>query len=198
MAPSLRFDDFGFGFSWMAEESLQRSSHALNVDGRVWLIDPVDDPSALERVSGLGEPAGVIQLLDRHNRACAEIATRLRVPHVKAFDTSPGGPFEVIPVLRSPVWKEAALWWGATRTLVVAEAVGTHPVWAAGKEPAGIHPMLRLRPPRLLSSYTPEHLLVGHGVGIHGPQASTALANAFARSRRDIPQVLLTLRSMRR
>lgn len=197
MPQSPRFDEFGSGFSWVMDEPLQRSSHALVVDGRVWLIDPVDEPSALERAAALGEPAGVLQLLDRHGRDCAPLAARLGVPHLKAFESSSAGPFELVPVLRLPIWKEAALWSAATKTLVVAEAVGTHPVWAAGDGPAGIHPMLRVRPPRRLASYAPEHLLVGHGTGVHGRQAHTALREAFARSRRDLPRVLLKLPSMR-
>ncbi|MBA2517855.1 MAG: hypothetical protein H0V22_11200 [Solirubrobacterales bacterium] len=195
MPASLRFDDLPFGFSWVVQEPMQRTSHALAVDGRVWLIDPVDEPAALERAAAMGEPAGVIQLLDRHKRDCAQISTRLGVPHVKAFDGTAAGPFEVVPVLRLPVWKEVALWWAATRTLVVAEAVGTHPVWAAGSAPAGIHFVLRLRPPRKLSTYRPEHLLVGHGMGVHGRQAAVALDEAFARSRRDLPRALLKIPS---
>jgi len=195
MAKSLRFDELPFGFSWVVKERVQRTSHALAVDGRVWLIDPVDEPSALERASALGEFAGVIQLLDRHTRDCAQISTRFGVPHVHAFNGAAAGPFEVVPVLRLPVWKESALWWAATRTLVVAEAVGTHPVWAPGTGPAGIHFMLRLRPPRRLSTYRPEHLLVGHGMGVHGRQAPVALDEAFARSRRELPSALFKIAS---
>lgn len=197
MASILRFDEFDSGFSWVIDEPLQRTSHALLVDGRVWLVDPVDEPSALERAAALGEPAGVIHLLDRHRRDCAELSRRLGIPHFKPYDGSPVPPFEVVPVLRAPVWKEVALWWAAAKMLVVAEAVGTNPVWAAGDGPAGIHPLLRLRPPRLLSTYTPEHLLVGHGAGVHGRQASAALQEAFARSRRDLPRALLKLPSLR-
>lgn len=196
MAP-LRFDDLPFGLSWTIEEPLARSSHALLADGRVWLIDPVDEPTALERVASLGEPAGIVQLLDRHNRDCAALAGRLRVPHLKPFDKASAGPFDVVEVLRLPVWKEVALWWPATKSLVVAEAVGTSPLWAVGDGAAGIHPMLRLRPPRRLASFAPEHLLVGHGPGIHGAHAPAVLREAFASSRRDIPRLLRKLPSLR-
>ena len=192
-----RFDEFAFGLSWVIAEPLQRTSHALLDGDRVWLIDPVNEASALERALALGEPAGVIQLLDRHKRDCAELAARLEVPHLTPFDHPSAGPFEVVSVLRLPLWKEVALWWPATRTLVVAEAVGTNPAWAAGAGPAGIHPFLRIRPPRKLSTFIPEHLLVGHGLGVHGSQASSALQEAFARSRRDLPRLLLKLPSMR-
>ena len=70
-------DEYEFGFSWVMDEPLERTSHALAADGRVWLIDPVDVPEAIERATALGEPAAVVQLLDRHNRDCAELAERL-------------------------------------------------------------------------------------------------------------------------
>jgi len=199
MTSSPRFDELDSGFSWVMGDALERTSHALLADGKVWLVDPVDEPVALERAAALGEFGGVIQLLDRHNRDCAGLASRLRVPHHKTFGGGgSAGPFQVIKVVSLPVWKEAALWWAPARTLVVAEAVGTHPLWAVGNGPAGIHPMLRVRPPRGLAAYAPEHLLVGHGAGVHGRQTTTALQDALARSRRDLPRMLLKLPSMRR
>lgn len=59
---------------------MQRASHALAVEGRVWLVDPVDAPELEARIRLLGEPAGVVQLLDRHGRDCAAWAARLGVP----------------------------------------------------------------------------------------------------------------------
>ena len=56
---------------------MARGSHALVHDGRVWLIDPVDSEGDVERAVGDNEPAGVIQLLDRHNRDNAAIADSL-------------------------------------------------------------------------------------------------------------------------
>ena len=50
-----------------------------------------------------------------------------------------------------------------------------------------MHFLLRLRPPGALRGYQPEHLLVGHGRGVHGPDAAAALEDAYARSRRDLP-----------
>ena len=58
-------DESEHGFGWVQDEWMRRTSHALAVAGRVWLIDPVDDPVLQERVRALGEPAGVLQLLDR-------------------------------------------------------------------------------------------------------------------------------------
>ena len=49
-------DETDFGFGWIASEPelLQRASHALAVEGRVWLVDPVDGPGIEERVRELG------------------------------------------------------------------------------------------------------------------------------------------------
>ena len=86
---SLRFvDEFEHGFGWVpAGETLTRTSHAVAVDGRVWVTDPVDGEGIDERIRALGEPAGVVQLLDRHARDSAAVAERLGVPlHVVPFD----------------------------------------------------------------------------------------------------------------
>src|SRR3954465_10265029 len=97
--------EVAFGVSWEIEEPTRRTSHALLADGRVWLIDPVDQPEAMERVAALAEPAAVVQLLDRHNRDCAAIAGRLGVPHLHVPDAVPGSPFQAIPVVRIPRWR---------------------------------------------------------------------------------------------
>ena len=191
--PIAAFDEFPAGFSWVMDDPLSRASHALNAGGRVWLVDPVDEPAALERATALGELAGVIQLLDRHNRDAAAIAARLDVPHVALPEAVPGAPFEAVTVVDLPVWKEKALWWPQERVLVVAEIDGTNRISTTGTGAAGIHPMVRLRPPGVLRGYRPEHLLVGHGAGVHGPAAATALAHAYARTRRDIPRLIAQL-----
>jgi hypothetical protein len=180
------------GFSWIVDEPATRTSHALASDGRVWLVDPVRFEPALQRARGLGEPVAVLQLLDRHNRDCASVANELGVPHVVAPDAVPGSPFETIPVKRTKVWRESALWWPAERTLVVAEAVGTNPFFAAGGERAGVHLLLRLAPPcDALSGLAPAHLLVGHGKGLHGPAATRSLEDALAHARAGLPRLAL-------
>ena len=192
--PRIReFDDFGFGVSWVIDEPMRRTSHALAADGRVWLIDPVDLPEAMERALALGEPAGVIQLLDRHKRDSAAVAERLGVPHLDLPDAVPGSPFEVVRVLDVPRWKERALWWPERRTLVVAEAVDTGPFFVTGSTPLGVHLFLRVKPPKALTTFAPDHLLVGHGAGLHGPEAAPALAEAHRRTRRDLPRVVASL-----
>jgi hypothetical protein len=181
------------GFSWVVDEPQTRTSHALVTGGDVWLVDPVDWPEAIERARALGTPAGVLQLLDRHNRDCAALAAALGVPHLVAPDEVPGSPFACIPVRRKRRWAESALWWPDARTLVVAEAVGTNDFFTGGLEVAGVHLLLRLRPPQVLAGYDPEHLLVGHGEGVHGAAAAGAVRTALARSRRDLPRVVLRL-----
>ena len=71
---------------------MTRTAHALATGDGVWLVDPVDVPEAMERAAALGAPAGVIQLLDRHNRDCAAIAARLGVPHLRVPAGRPGQP----------------------------------------------------------------------------------------------------------
>jgi hypothetical protein len=186
------------GFGWIVEESMTRTSHALAADAKVWLVDAVDWPEAIERALTLGEPAGVLQLLDRHNRDCAAIADRLGIPHIVAPDEVPGSPFRCVPVVRRKRWAETALWWAEERTLVVAEAVGTNRFFTAGKAPLGVHVLLRLTPPQVLGQFGPNRLLVGHGEGLHGPGTADALARALATSRRGLPGVLLRLPLARR
>jgi hypothetical protein len=195
----VRYDDFGCGFSYLLDDRARRTSHALADGGRVWLVDPVDVPEAIERARGLGEPAAVLQLLDRHNRDCAALSARLGVPHLRLPAALPGTPFEVLRVTWWRGWREIALWWPQQRTLAVAEAVGTLPLFTAGRElTAGVHPVLRLLPPDALRGYEPDHLLVGHGAGIHGARAAGALDEALARSRSDLPRMLARLPSLLR
>ena len=194
----LEYDEFGFGLSWVLDEAMERTSHALVADGRVWFVDPVDVDEAMARAAALGEPAGVIQLLDRHNRDCAALAQRFRVPHLKVPDEVPGTPFRAIPVVRFPGWKETALWWPEQDALIVAEVVGANELYTGGRGAAGMHPMLRALPPRGLRSYSPRHLLMGHGPGIHGAAATPALRQAHDRARRDIPRVLAKLPTLAR
>jgi hypothetical protein len=186
-------DETELGFSWIVNEPKTRTSHALVDDGRVWLVDPVDWPEAIERAHSVGEPASVLQLLDRHNRDCAAIAERLGVPHLRVPAAVPDSPFEVVSVKRWRRWHEVALWWPERRALVVAEAVGTNRFFTGGLGALGVHLLLRLTPPKMLARFEPEHVLVGHGEGLHGAEASAALGTALQRSRRDLPRVLLCL-----
>jgi hypothetical protein len=181
------------GFGWIVDEAMARTSHALAADGRVWLVDALDWPEAIDRALALGEPAGVIQLLDRHDRDCAALAARLGVPHVVAPAELPVSPFEVVPIMRWKWWRESALWRPDRRVLLVADALATNRFSTGGKAPLGVHLLLRLTPPKALGALEPEHVLVGHGEGVHGPSAAGALHHALRTSRRGLPGVLLRL-----
>lgn len=175
---------------------MQRCSHALLVGGKVWVIDPVLDDGVLERIRALGEPAGVVQLLDRHGRDCRRIADELGVPHFDVPLAAPAGaPFEIVPVLRRRRWREVALWLPEHGTLVCAEAVGTAQYYRAPSERLAVHPLLRLTPPRSLLAVEPARILVGHGEGIH-EGATAALRDAIEHARqRTLPWLWAGLRT---
>ena len=185
----MRFcDEHDFGFGWMTDEPVPRTSHALVAEGGVWVIDPDSWPPAEERLRSLGEPRGVVQLLDRHNRDCAAFAERLDVPlYVVPFEPIARAPFEFLHVLRTPFWRECALWWPERRALVCADAVGTLPYFLADGEPVGVHPLLRLKPPRTLATVYPLYVLCGHGEGGHGEGIAQALHEAIRSARRRLP-----------
>jgi hypothetical protein len=185
-------DEWDGGFGWMQEEFMQRASHALLVDGRVWLVDPVDGPELEVRVRALGEPAGVLQLLDRHERGCAAWAERLGAPHLRAWETVGEAPFEVLPVRDRRWWHEVALWEPKGRTLVSADALGTVGYFCAPGEPVGLHPLVRPFPPRALARVAPERILGGHGPGLHD-DATAALQESLRTARRRLPAVLLNI-----
>jgi hypothetical protein len=187
-------DESPHGFSWVAGDTMQRCSHALLADGQVWVVDPLAWPDAESRIRFLGEPAGVVQLLDRHNRDCAAMAERLGVPHLLLPDVLP--PFEVVTVVNARRWRERALWWPERRTLVVAEAVGANRFYVSPGERLAVHPLLRLTPPRRLSRFEPDVILVGHGEGVT-EDAAAALRRALRTSRRGIPRWLVTRASRR-
>jgi len=187
--PRINVEEHALGLTWVVEEPMERAYHALLDDGRVWLVDPLDGPE-MEDAAALGEPAAVLQLLDRHNRDCAEIAARLGVPHLKVPDAVPGSPFEAIAAVRVPRWQETALWWPQKRALVVAEMLAANPMHTGGRQRVGMHLFLRPWPPSSLRGYEPEHLLLGHGRSVHGPEAAAALESAYARARQDLPRVL--------
>lgn len=177
-------DEFEGGFGWQSDEPeyLERTSHAVADEGRVWIFDVVDVEGLDDRVRDLGEPAGVVQLLDRHARDCAAVARRLGVPlHV----TPRALPFSV-QVVWMPGWREVAALVGG-RVLVVADALGTASYFRAPGDRLAVHPVLRLFPPRRLRGLEPEHVLCGHGAGVHGPDAAAALDEALRTARRRIP-----------
>jgi hypothetical protein len=197
-ALKIRFcDEFDGGFGWIVDEFMQRSSHALVVGERAWIVDPVDGPGVEDRIRAAGKPAGVVQLLDRHKRDCAALATRLGVPH-HVVPRQPVAPFEFVPIRSGRTWKEVALWWPERRVLVCADVLGTTGYYCADGERLGVHPLLRLRPPRQqLAGLRPAVILCGHGEGVF-QEADDVLREALSTSRRRIPaQVASAVRAWR-
>jgi hypothetical protein len=182
-------DEFDAGFGWIQDEFLLRCSHVLVVDGRVWVLDPVDGEGVEGRILAAGEPAGVIQLLDRHSRDCRAFAESLGVPHhFVPRNSIPDAPFEFLVVRKSRLWNEVALWWPERRVLACGDALGTVPSLRVGKEPLALHPLLRPFPPRQLDRVEPSHVLCGHGEGVHGDGAGDAVHEALVTARRRLPR----------
>ncbi|WP_247002198.1 hypothetical protein [Halosolutus gelatinilyticus] len=199
-------DRFEGGVGWIAhpDETMQRASHALEVDGEVWLFDPVDTEGLDDLLAEFGEVAGVVITLDRHKRDAAEIADRhgvhvylpeffegvseeLEAPIVRFDDELADTGLEARTVVDSRFWQEVALYDPAEGTLIVPESVGTAEYFLAGSERLGVHPMRRLVPPRdALGDLDPERVLVGHGPGVMDG-ASAALDNALAGARKRSP-----------
>jgi len=202
------------GAGWIAhpEEGMQRASHAF-VDGDgVWVTDPVDAAGLDEFLADLGEVAGVVVALDRHRRAAAAVARRhgvsvhippwmsgvepkLDAPVERLGDRLGGTGFEVRRLVDNPIWQEAALYDPERRVLFTPEALGTVDYYRAPGERVGVHPMLRLLPPRELGRLPVDRLLCGHGEGV--PEgADDEVAAALSGARRNAPGLYLkTLRS---
>lgn len=195
------FEEHDLGLSWLVDsgEVMQRACHAVRLgdEGKVWIVDPVDVPGIGERIEAVAsgdQVAGVLQLLDRHNRDCAEFAERYDAPlHRLPFGGIAGSGLEPVKVVDNRFWKEVAIHSPADSALIVPEAVGTAPYFRAGSEAIGIHPMLRMTPPRRLAEFEPEHLLTGHGTGMHGPGTADALRDALDGSRRRIPEAVVSV-----
>jgi hypothetical protein len=202
-------DRFDGGVGWIAypEEGMQRASHALATDAGVLLVDPVDAEGVEDLYADLGDVAGVVLLLDRHVRDAATFADRHDVPvYAPAWMSGVADDLGTTPeplgdlladtdyvierVVDNGFWQEAALFDAATGTLVVPEAVGTADFFTAGDERLGVHPVLRLFPPKRLRSLDAERVLVGHGAGVLDDGAA-ALRDALDNSRTRAPAAYL-------
>lgn len=200
-------DDWAGGLTWLAhpEEAMQRASHALVADG-VWIVDPLEAPGVHDAITELGTVEGIVLLLDRHKRDVASFADRYDVPVYVPHPLADAADELGVPVERfagelgdtgyrsrsvvdNRFWREAALVGDKRETVVVPEALGTAPFFRAAGERVGVHPGLRLFPPRSqLGDLTPERLLVGHGLPVHD-NAGPAVQDALAGSRRRAPNV---------
>jgi len=133
-APAFDIDQsVPWAVTWTAREPMERSSHALAADGRVWLVDPVADGEALAASEQLGRITAVLQLLDRHPRDCARVAARYEVPHVRLPEHLRGTPFEVCRIFWRSGWREVGLWWPEHEALIAPEAVGTAAYFAVSR-----------------------------------------------------------------
>jgi hypothetical protein len=193
--------------SWIAfpDEKMQRASHAL-VDGDdVWLVDPIDVDGLNDTLADLGTVRGVVILLDRHKRDSAVLARRHEVPvYLPEWMASvrsdinapvemirrglPDSSYDLHKLVDNPVWTEGFLFDEDSKTLVVAEALGTANFFLAGDERVGVHPGLRLKPPKTLERFAPERVLVGHGPGVFD-RAAPALRDALDGSLRRTPRL---------
>lgn len=198
-------DRFDEGVGWIAypNETMQRASHALDTDDGLWLVDPVDADDLDELLAEFGEVAGVVVCLDRHKRDAAAVARRhdvsVHIPRwmsgvgskidapIQRIDGELGGSgYELFEIRNSsvPPWQEAGLYNPDNGTLVVPESVGTADYFTVDGERLGVHPMLRMIPPRdVLSQFAPERVLVGHGAGVLD-DAADALEDALDGSKR--------------
>lgn len=202
-------DRWDGGVGWIAypDETMQRASHALVIDGEVWLIDPVDAAGIDALFAEFGPVAGVILLLDRHTRDAASLANRHDVPvylpaqmsnqarridaPIERFtDTIGSTGISILETVDMPFWHEIALQYD--ETLVVGDALGTADYFRTTREAIGVHPFLRVRPPRpSLQGVAPDRILVGHGEGILS-NAEDALATALAGARREMPRLYVS------
>ena len=204
-------DRFEGGVGWIAypEETMQRTAHAVDLDGELWLLDPVDAAGLDDLLEEYADPAGVVVLLDRHKRDAEAIANRHDVPvyvpewmggvagdldaPVERFERRLAG-FEVIRLVDNPLWQEAVLFDG--ETLVVPEALGTATHFRAPGEALGVHPMLRPFPPKRLRQYDPDRLLVGHGEGCFEDVGSAVRRAVEGARRTAFPMYLKNAREL--
>jgi len=199
-------DEWDGGTGWIADpnDDLQMASHALHGEDGLYLVDPVSFDGIEEFLAERGEVAGVVILLDRHKRDVAELANRFEVPvYLPEFmddvrrdldapvepigRTLPGTEYTVSTVIDNFLWKEAALYGEESGTLVVPESVGTSEFFRTSDERLGVHPGLRLNPPKKLARFKPERVLVGHGEGVF-EDAAGALEYALSGSRKRAPR----------
>lgn len=193
---------FGDGFSWIAypHETMQRASQALRSGSDVFLIDPLDGEGLTDALSALGTVKGVVILFDRHTRDAISLANQYDVPiYLPEWMSGVGGKastivsvsdmigsFTISKLYDTPFWQEAILYDGST--LVVPEAVGTASYFRTTRERLGVHPLLRLRPPKQLKSFDPERILVGHGSGLE-TEVQPALHRAIDGARSGAPRI---------
>lgn len=206
-------DQFEAGAGWIAhpDEFMQRASHILVDDGDVWVVEPVDAAGVDDFIEGFGDVTGVVVLLDRHTRDAETIAQRYEVPvylpmWLSGVARRLDAPVERVAgaladtgyrierIVDLPMWREGAII--GKGTLLVADSLGTAEYFRVEPRQLGVHPFLRLLPPRAtLHGLRPERVLVGHGAGVF-ENATMELAEALRIARRSAPKLYVnTLKS---
>lgn len=202
-----RIAEWEDGYGWLAvpDELMQRSSHVIEGKSGSWLIDPLDGQGVENLLPDASKITGIVLTLDRHQRDCAYFARKFDVPVALArplrgvedelacatestdrFCADTG--WSVLPLLDGPGWHEIALVSEDEATVWISEVVGTAPYFCAPGELLGVHPIIRLRPPRKrLAPLAPERIVVGHGRGIL-TDGTRLLQEAMHNARRRAPQ----------
>jgi len=200
-------DQWDGGAGWIAypDEAMQRASHVLETEAGTYLVDPVDCDGLDDFLADRGPVAGTVVLLNRHKRDAAAIARRHDASvHVPSFMTDVPGDldapverfderlesteYRLDTVIDNALWKEALLHGEESKTLVLAEALGTTSYFRTAGERVGVHPALRLTPPRSLRGYDADRLLVGHGEGVF-EDVNAAVNDAVDGARKRTPSL---------
>ena len=191
-------DEWEKGFGWIGkpEENMKRTSHAF-VDEGLYLVDPVDAENLDEKIDEFGEVEGIVLLFERHERDCEKLAERYDCPIYvpewfereldaevkKISDKVPGTDWEIHTVIESRMANEATLYNRDTRTLIVADALGTVKHLRGRGEKLGMNPLYRLNPPQKLLDFEPERIFCGHGKGIT-ENATETMKETISKGRR--------------
>lgn len=197
------------GVSWIAhpDERMRRASHALAVDGDVWVVEPVDAAGLDDLLADLGVVTGVVVLADYHRRDAAAVAARqdvaVHLPDplaglademdapVQVFDDALADTgYRVVPLLDGLPWTEVALHDPSSGTLVATESLVTSDGLTAPGERLAFTPYVRLAPPRApLRGRDVQRVLVGHGPPVVD-DAAAALADAISNARTGAPRAI--------
>lgn len=193
-------DHWENGFGWIAkpEENMRRTSHAF-VDNGVYLVDPVDAKNLDQKLDERGEVKGIVILFGRHVRDSEKLAERhdchIYVPEwferelnaevEKISNSVPGTDWEIQTVVDSRISKEAALYHKKTKTLLVADSLGTANHLRGRGEKLGMSPLYRINPPQKLLDFEPERIFCGHGKGIEH-EATETMEETISKGRRKL------------
>ncbi|MFB6241220.1 MAG: hypothetical protein ABEJ36_00260 [Candidatus Nanosalina sp.] len=195
-------DEWENGFGWIARpgESMLRTCHAFVDDGSVYLVDLLDAENLDEKIEEFGEVEGIVILFERHERDSVELAERYECPVYvpewfereldaeveKISDKVPGTDWEIHTVVDSRMANEAALYNENSRTLIVADSLGTAEHLRGRGEELGMSPLYRFSPPEKLLDFEPERIFCGHGRGIID-NAAELLKQTISNGRRKTP-----------